>query len=137
VICGNSEIEQQVSMLGLDPAAGRRPFFGEEMPRIAAQWCPRSAYATSASCGGDLPFRARQGVANYFGVGAYLRPLEDARRASVPYASECLAFSNIPEPEAIEAMSLETPGGITPTHPAWKRGVPRDGGAAWDFEDVR
>jgi beta-mannosidase len=76
-------------------------------------------------------------VANYFGVGAYLRPLEDARRASVPYASECLAFSNIPEPEAIEAMALATPGGLTATHPVWKRGVPRDGGAAWDFEDVR
>ncbi len=137
MICGNSEIEQQAGMLGLDPALGRGVFFGDDLPRIAARCCPGVPYIPSAPFGGDQPFRTRQGVANYFGVGAYLRRLEDARRASVPFASECLAFSNIPEPEAIEAMSLETPGGITPTHPAWKRGVPRDGGAAWDFEDVR
>jgi beta-mannosidase len=137
MICGNSEIEQQVGMLGLDPALGRGVFFGEDLPRIAARCCPDTPYIPSAPFGGDQPFRTRQGVANYFGVGAYLRPLEDARRAGVPYASECLAFSNIPEPEAIEAMALATPGGITPTHPAWKRGVPRDGGASWDFEDVR
>jgi beta-mannosidase len=137
MICGNSEIEQQVGMLGLDPAVGRGVFFGEDLPRIAERCCPGVPYIPSAPFGGDQPFRTRQGVANYFGVGAYLRPLEDARRAAVPYASECLAFSNIPEPEAIEAMALEIPGGLTATHPAWKRGVPRDGGAAWDFEDVR
>jgi len=137
VICGNSEIEQQVSMLGLDPAAGRGPFFGEELPRIAAQCCPGIPYIPSAPCGGDLPFRTRSGVANYFGVGAYLRPLEDARRAEVRFASECLAFANLPEPEMIEKMALATPGGISPTHPAWKRAVPRDSGAGWDFEDVR
>ena len=94
-------------------------------------------YIPSAPSGGDQPFRTRQGVANYFGVGAYLRPLEDARRADVGFASECLAFSNIPEPEMIDRMSLQAPGGISPSHPAWKRGVPRDGGAGWDFEDVR
>jgi beta-mannosidase len=137
MICGNSEVEQQVGMLGLDPALGRASFFAEDLPPIAARCSPGVPYIPSAPFGGDQPFRTREGVANYFGVGAYLRPLEDARRAAVPYASECLAFSNIPEPEAIEAMALETPGGLTATHPAWKRGVPRDGGASWDFEDVR
>jgi beta-mannosidase len=137
VICGNSEIEQQVSMLGLDPAMGRGPWFGEELPRIAAQCCPGVPYVPSAPCGGDLPFRTRSGVANYFGVGAYLRPLEDVRRAEVRFASECLAFANVPEPELVDKMALATPGGISPTHPAWKRAVPRDSGAGWDFEDVR
>ena len=137
VICGNSEIEQQVSMLGLDATLGRGVFFGEELPRIAARCCPGVPYLPSAPCGGDLPFRSRSGVANYFGVGAYLRPLEDARRAEVRFASECLAFANVPEPEMIEKMTLATPGGISPVHPAWKRGVPRDAGVGWDFEDVR
>ena len=137
VICGNSEIEQQVGMLGLDAALGRGPFFGEALPCIAARCCPGVPYVPSAPCGGDQPFRTRSGVANYFGVGAYLRPLEDVRRAEVRFASECLAFANVPEPEMLEKMAIATPGGISPTHPAWKRGAPRDAGAGWDFEDVR
>ena len=137
ILCGNSEIEQQVGMLGLDPTLGRGPFFGEELPRIAARCCPGAPYIPSAPCGGDLPFRTGSGVANYFGVGAYLRPLEDVRRAEVKFASECLAFANVPEPELLDKMALATPGGSSPTHPAWKRTVPRDAGTGWDFEDVR
>jgi len=137
VLCGNSEIEQQAGMLGLDPAIGRGSFFGAELPDIAANCCPGVPYIPSAPCGGDQPFRTHSGIANYFGVGAYLRPLEDARRAEVCFASECLAFSNVPEPELMEQIALSTPGGISPTHPAWKRAVPRDSGAGWDFEDVR
>lgn len=137
LICGNSEIEQQAGMLGLDAALGRGPFFGEELPRMVASCCPGVSYLPSAPSGGDQPFRTNTGVANYFGVSAYLRPLEDARRAGVRFASECLAFSNIPEPELIDEMALATPGGISPDHPAWKRAVPRDAGVGWDFEDVR
>ena len=137
VICGNSEIEQQVGMLGLNAALGRGAWFGDDLPRIAGKHCPGVPYVPSAPCGGDLPFRTRHGIANYFGVGAYLRPLEDVRRAEVRFASECLAFANVPEPEVIEKMALAIPGGISSTHPVWKRGVPRDAGASWDFEDVR
>jgi beta-mannosidase len=137
ILCGNSEIEQQVGMLGLDPTLGRNSFFGEELPGIAAKCCPGLPYIPSAPCGGDLPFRTRSGVANYFGVGAYLRPLEDVRRAEIRFASECLAFANVPEPEMLAKMAVATPGGSSPTHPAWKRAVPRDSGTGWDFEDVR
>ena len=137
VLCGNSEIEQQAAMLGLAPSEGRASFFGEQLPAIAARHLPGLPYLPSAPCGGSLPFRTNRGVANYFGVGAYLRPLEDARLAEVRFASECLAFSNVPEPEAIDEMAAATPGGISPTHPVWKRGVPRDAGVGWDFEDVR
>lgn len=137
LICGNSEVEQQAGMLGLNASLGRGSFFGEELPRIVTACCPGIPYIPSAPSGGDQPFRVREGVANYFGVGAYMRPLEDARHANVKFASECLAFSNIPEPEIIERMSLQVPGGIAPSHPAWKRAVPRDSGTSWDFEDVR
>src|SRR5205823_6478388 len=51
VLCGNSEIEQQVGMLGLDPALGRGAFFGEELPRIASRCCPRVPYIPSAPSG--------------------------------------------------------------------------------------
>lgn len=137
VVCGNSEIEQQAGMLGLDAAIGRDVFFAEELPRIVAECCADVPCIPSAPSGGDLPFRTRAGVANYFGVGAYMRPLEDARLAGVRFASECLAFSNVPEPEIVEKMAMSAPGGISPSHPVWKRAVPRDAGAGWDFEDVR
>lgn len=137
VICGNSEVEQQATMNGLPSAVARISFFDQELPAMVASLCPQAAYVPSAPTGGDLPFRTNRGVANYFGVGAYLRPLEDARTADVRFASECLAFSNVPEPETVEEMSAAARGGISPTHPAWKRAVPRDAGASWDFEDVR
>lgn len=137
VICGNSEIEQQVAMLGLDPSLGRGQFFDKELSQIAAQYCPGVPYIPSAPYGGDMPFRTHKGVANYFGVGAYMRPVEDVRRADVRFASECLAFANVPEPEVVDEISRAIPGGLSLTHPEWKRRVPRDSGANWDFEDVR
>ena len=137
VICGNSEIEQQAAMLGMDPTLGRGEFFGEELPWLANEYCPGVPYISSAPCGGTLPFRTDRGVANYFGVGAYLRPLEDARRANVRFASECLAFANVPEPEVIDGLALSAGEVLTPVSTAWKRAIPRDLGAGWDFEDVR
>jgi len=127
VICGNSEVEQQAALLGLDPSVGRGHFFGEELPGLVSALCSGVPYVPSAPSGGDMPFRTGRGVANYFGVGAYLRPLEDARRAEVKFASECLAFANVPEPEMMDRIAPAV----------WKRGIPRDSGTGWDFEDVR
>jgi beta-mannosidase len=135
VVCGGSEVAQQVAMLGLDPALASGPLYGELLPSLVAEAGVDAAYVPSAPCGGELPFRPGRGVANYYGVGAYLRPLEDARRSEVRFAAECLAFSNVPDEEALEA--IEVPGGLVAHHPRWKAGVPRDAGAGWDFEDVR
>lgn len=121
VICGNSEIEQQVGMLGLDPVLGRGALFAELIPQLVAEAELDAAYVPSAPSGGEQPFRTNQGVANYFGVGAYRRPLEDARRAEVRFASECLAFANVPDADP----------------PDRSTGVMRDVGAGWDFADVR
>ncbi len=135
VLCGGSEVAQQVAMLGLDPELACGPLYRELLPSLVAEAGVDAPYVPSTPWGGDLPFRPDRGVANYYGVGAYLRPLEDARRSDVRFAAECLAFANVPDDEALEA--IEAPGGVVVHHPRWKAGVPRDAGAGWDFEDVR
>ncbi len=135
LVCGSSEVEQQAAMLGLDPAVARGEFFGETLPELV-EAAGETIYVPSAPCGGDLPFRPGQGIANYYGVGAYLRPLADARLAGVRFAAECLAFANVPSEETVELLAGDA---AVPTihDPRWKQGVPRDAGAGWDFEDVR
>jgi beta-mannosidase len=135
VLCGGSEVAQQVAMLGLDPRLAEGPLYGQLLPDIVQEAGVDAAYLPSTPWGGDLPFRTDRGVANYYGVGAYLRPLEDARRAEVRFAGESLAFANVPDDAALSA--LHTPGGLSVNHPGWKAGVPRDAGAGWDFDDVR
>ncbi len=136
VVCGNSEIEQQVAMLGLDPGLGRGGFFGSTVPGILAASGAEAVYVPSAPFGGDLPFRPDRGVANYYGVGGYRRPLVDARVAGVRFAAECLAFANVPDESVVdELLAGSSIGPID--DPRWKASVPRDVGADWDFDDVR
>lgn len=135
VLCGGSEVAQQVAMLGLDPGLAQGPLYGQLLPRLVAEAAVEAPYLPSTPWGGELPFRPDSGVAHYYGVGAYLRPLEDARRAGVRFASECLAFANVPDDAALQA--LDAGGGRAVHDPAWKAGVPRDAGAGWDFDDVR
>ena len=91
-------------MLGLDPELGRGPFFGEILPAIAADAGSDAVYVPSAPFGGDLPFRPDRGVANYYGVGGYRRPLSDARMAGVRFAAECLAFANVPDDATVDQV---------------------------------
>ena len=122
-------------MLGLDSRLASGPLYGELLPELIAAAGVDAPYVPSAPWGGDLPFRPDKGVANYYGVGAYLRPLEDARRADVRFAAECLAFANVPDESGLTGLG----GGSVPAvhDPAWKAGTPRDVGAGWDFDDVR
>ena len=124
-------------MLGLDPSLGRGELFEEILPALVAQSGADAIYVPSAPCGGDVPFRPERGIANYYGVGGYRRPLDDARRSQVRFAAECLAFSNVPDEPALELGGAAGEGQLAVNSPAWKAGVPRDIGAGWDFEDVR
>jgi beta-mannosidase len=135
VFCGNSEVEQQAAMLGLDRELWSSAIFRDVLPACCEAGAPGVPYVPSSPSGGALPFHVDSGVAHYFGVGAYLRPLDDARRAGVRFTSECLGFSNLPEQHVIDAL---LPNGESPFHhPRWKARVPRDHGAGWDFEDIR
>jgi beta-mannosidase len=132
VVCGNNEVEQQPAMMGLDPGLGRDELWDDVLPGLVAESGADCAYVRSTPCGGDLPFHPDRGVVHYFGVSGYFRAPDDARRAAVLFASECLAFANVPD-------DVEVPV----HHPDWKRGVQRDAGtgwdlgAGWDFDDVR
>ena len=132
VVCGNSEVEQQPAMMGLDPELGRSDLWEGLLAEVAGRHNPECAYLRSTPCGGDLPFHADRGVTHYFGVTGYFRPPEDARRANVRFASESLAFANVPDEVSVPVH-----------HPGWKVGVQRDAGtgwdlgAGWDFDDVR
>ncbi len=135
LICGGSEVEQQAAMMGMPEGQRAHAWFGQRLAELVAQHLPGVPCLPSTPWGGALPFSTRAGVTHYFGVGAYRRPLTDARLADVRFAAECLGFSNLPSQDEVEAMS----GGATlPTHdPVWKAGVPRDRGTGWDFEDIR
>ncbi|KTS42525.1 beta-mannosidase [Methylobacterium indicum] len=132
VVGGGSEIEQQAAMLGFPEAVWRTTAVEAMLREAAALRRPDLVVVPNSPAGGDLPFSTHAGVTHYYGVGAYLRPFEDARRAEVRFASECLAFANVPEP-----ASLADAGLTDPRDPAWGLGIPRDRGADWDFEGVR
>jgi beta-mannosidase len=135
VLCGNSEVEQQAAMWGAAREHWRSPLFDQLLAELCAAHAPRTPYWPSSAHGGAFPHQADAGTTSYYGVGAYLRPFDDARRCGLRFATECLAFANIPEPPALERLT----GGLTVRthHPAWKARSPRDLGAGWDFDDVR
>jgi beta-mannosidase len=102
IVCGSSETEQQATMMGHGAdVVGSLPM-RTHLPAWVDAAAPGVPYVASTPTGGHLPFSVDTGVGHYFGVGAYLRPLADARQARVTFAAESLAFANVPRPAAVE-----------------------------------
>lgn len=133
VLCGGSEADQQGAMFGLPPEMREQKLFTQQLPGIVARERPDVAYVSNSPSGGTWPFSTRTGVTHYYGVSAYQRPLDDVRRSQVRFASECLAFANVPD----DATLHEALGTLHAHDPRWKAAVPRDPGSGWDFDDVR
>lgn len=134
MLCGNSEVAQQAAMSGAARAHWAPPLFETTLAALVGESCPDIPYCPSSTHGGDFPFIASQGVTSYYGVGAYMQPSSDARRCELKFASECLAFANVPEAETLAGVGER---GLHFNQPRWKERVPRDLGAGWDFDDVR
>jgi beta-mannosidase len=133
VLCGGSEVYQQAAMMGLPEKSWRSPLFDEILPALVREMRPDCAYVENSPSGGALPFHANAGVSHYYGVGAYRRPLQDARRANVRFASECLGFANVPDAASVARDFGEEPL----SNLLWDARIPRDWGASQDFEQVR
>ena len=135
VLCGNSEVEQQAAMWGAPAEVWHPALFTQVIAQLCAEHAPSIPYWPSSAHGGAFPHQASAGTSSYYGVGAYLRSLEDARHADLKFATECLAFANVPAENTFKRM----PGGLaTRVHDAsWKARSPRDSNAGWDFDDVR
>ncbi len=133
--CGNSEIEQQVTMLGYPENVSYIRFFQEDLANQCKKINPQIPYITSTPTGSQPPFRTNAGVSHYYGIGAYMASISELRNHQVKFTSECLGFANIPVPSTRNQV-LE--GQLPATHhPQWKKRTVRDTGTSWDFEDIR
>ena len=135
VVCGGSEAEQQAAMMGLGAGEFVNELGRSVLPTLVTEHLDDVGYLPCSPSGGVFPFSMSTGVSHYYGVSAYLRPLDDARRANIRFTSECLAFANVPCRQTVEEFLRDGEG---PGHaPRWKARIPRDRGTGWDFEDVR
>jgi beta-mannosidase len=134
MLCGNSEASQQAAMMGVELGAIGNPLFDRVLPDLCAERRPDVPYVPSSPSAGALPFQTGPGPTHYYGVGPYLRPIDDARLRPVRFASECLAFAIPPEDETLRAWFGDEP--VVVHHPEYKARVPRDRGVGWDFSDV-
>lgn len=135
IFCGNSEIQQQAAMMGVERERWSNAFFDETLSALCSHFLPEAPYFPSTPCGGVLPFHLAEGITHFYGVGAYKKSLLESGLDRVRFTAECLGFSNVPEPRMVEKLF----NGANPVchSPIWKQGVPRDSSAGWDFEDIR
>ncbi|HEY8065634.1 MAG TPA: hypothetical protein VIF40_13075 [Methylosinus sp.] len=132
VLCGGSEVYQQASMLGLAEAKWRSPLFDETLQGLVRAQRADAIYVENSPSGGPLPFHVDEGVSHYYGVGAYRRGLDDARRANVRFASECLGFANMAEDDSLRRDFGDAPL----ASPLFAARIARDTGATQTFGDV-
>lgn len=136
LLCGGSEIAQQAALMGQwAKAEARWEGLAREIEERIARIRPGLAFLPHTPLGGHQPFAIGHGPSHAYGVGAFLRPIAEARSAAPRFAAECLALAHLPETASLARL---LPSGVGVGHdPRWKALVPRDRLASFDFEDVR
>jgi beta-mannosidase len=138
VVCGNSEVEQQAAMWGAGREHWEPAMFHERIASAVKATLPDVAWWPSSAHGGSFPFQADRGTTSYYGVGAYRRELADARTSGLRFATECLAFAQVPSDHTLSRLRALNHDLPVRSHSAlWKIRSPRDLGAGWDFDEVR
>ena len=136
VYCGNSEVEQQAAMLGMPRELWSNSWFAEQLPALCHSLHPGAGYVPSTPTGGVLPFHPNSGLTHYYGVGR----LPAASERCTPIRCEIHARNTWFFQHSGSGVDRSRHRWIhSPVihDPRWKRRVPRDTGAGWDFEDVR
>lgn len=135
VYCGNSEVLQQASMMGLSVEKEANGLFDALIPKLCSEHHKEIPYIASSPIGGALPFHPNTGLTHYYGIGAYQRPIQELRSHDVKFSPEALGFANVP---VAHTRNHIFSGGSPVVHDArWKQRTPRDSGTGWDFEDIR
>lgn len=135
VLCGSSDAEEQAAYLGLPPDRWVASVAAQDIPQLVEELAPGTPYVRSSPGESPLPSMVSSGPSHYYGVGAYLRPTTDARRAGVRFASECLCMACPADVEdSVDGVLAHRRLGH---HPSWKALIHRDAQSSWDLEDVR
>ena len=133
IFCGGSEVAQQAAMFGLPASTWSNVLFDTLLPERVAQLRNDVPYVPNTPMGGPLPFVPGEGLCHYYGVSAYMRPLNDARLANVRFAPETLCFAHVPDGADV-ALEPDAPSTVQRD---WTPRVAGDTGAIWYFEGVR
>jgi beta-mannosidase len=135
VVSGGSDIVEQAQLMGVPREVWTVRILDELLPALADRLLPGIPWVSNSPTGGTMATEPGTGIAHYYGVGAYFRPVTDVRRTGVRFAAECLSYATPPEPQTVD----DAFGGAAPAgHDwRWKRAVHRDAGMSWDQEDAR
>lgn len=133
--CGNTDVEAQSAMYGIDKTHWINSFFTDTLPTNCKNIHPSIPYLPSSPTGGTLPFHLSKGVSHYWGIGAYMKPVTDQNKQLVKFCSEGMGLPHIPENYLIHQYIGKST--LYPYSNDWTSRIPRDLGAGWDFDTIR